>query len=298
MKDVVRTSPERRVPPNGRNPRPPVRHRRKRKRNMSLYYILVVIFVIIAVIVLSRTLFFSIENFSVTGLTMYDESQMLEAVSLNKGDNLFKLDIKDIEKKLSTLMVYADEVKVRRKLPSTLMISVTEAKPKYNLEHDGKYCLVSESGKILEAGLSQPQEGLINITGFEIKNAVVNVKLESSDSLKARILSDISKNLESMKLEGVGKIDLTDRTDIKIFYKNRIEITLGSSYDLNYKLNYTKAVLESIEKTYGDTYEGKLIYHSASSGMSAIATDGTTQDITNGGDDNSNPDSDSIDDSE
>lgn len=275
-----KTNAQRRnVKSGGRNTRPPVRC--KRKRNMTLYYVMVVVFVLLAVIILSRTLFFNVETFKVSGVTKYDQEQMLAAVALKKGDNLFKIDVKEVEKTLSNLMVYADEVKVRRKLPSTLLITVVEAVPKYNLEHNGGFCIISESGKILETGLSAPQDGLLNVTGFEIKNAVANAKLESSDSLKARILNDINENLVSMKFDGIDKVDLTDRTDIKLFYNDRIEIQLGSSYDISYKLSYTKAVLESIEKTYGDTYEGKLIYHSASSGMSAIASDGVETSLPN-----------------
>lgn len=272
MNDVVRrTAPPNRQPPRN-GARPPVR-RRRRKRNMSLYYLMVAVIVILAVIFLTLFVFFKIETINIEGVTLYSNEQIIGAAGVRKGDNLFRTDIRDIENTLSQMMVYADEVKVRRKLPSTLNITVKEAVPLYNLEQDGRYYIVSESGKILESGLSAPKEGLMLITGYEIKDTSPNVPLESKDEMKEKIIDDLKVGIEKNGFDGIESIDVTDRTDIKLNYQNRIEIRLGSSYDISYKLSYTKAVLKSLARTYGDSYEGTLIYHSASSGMSAIAKD-------------------------
>jgi len=50
-------------------------------------------------------------------------------------------------------------------------------------------------------------------------------------------------------------------------YDGRLEIKLGSSVDMEYKLTYLKAV---IDKSITDDYEGTLIYNGADSGISAI----------------------------
>lgn len=250
-----------------------VTRRRRRKRNMSLYYIMVAIIVVAAAYFLSNFVFFKIEEIKITGSTYYTRENIIVAAQVTEGDNLFRTDIRGIEERLNHLMVYADEVKVRRKLPSQLVITVKEAVPKYNFEQDGRYFVVSESAKILETNLSEPQKGLMLVTGFEIKDTTPNAKLESEDSLKAQILAEITETLAGMKFNGIGKIDLSDRTDIKLTYDDRIEIRIGSSLDIPYKLRYTRAVLDSIMKTYGEEYEGTLIYHSATSGMSAITKD-------------------------
>ena len=258
--------------PSRRSPQNRTRKRR-RKSNMSLYYIMVAIIVLAAAYFLSNFVFFKIDEIKVSGSTYYAKETVIAESQARIGDNLFRTDIKGIEERLSQLMVYADEVKVRRKLPSQLVITVKEAVPKYNLEQNGMYYVVSESGKILESNLSQPKQGLMLVTGFEIKDTTPNAKLESEDNLKAEILTEIAETLESMKFNGIGQIDLSDRTDIKLMYQGRIEIRIGSSMDIPYKLSYTRAVLDSIMETYGDEYEGTLIYHSATAGMSAISKD-------------------------
>lgn len=252
--------------------RPPQR-RRRRKSNMTFYYVIVVIIVVFAAYFLSNFVFFRIDEIKVSGSEYYAKESILYASTVSKGDNLFRTDIKGIEERLSKLMVYADEVKVRRKLPSQLEITIKEAVPKYNILQDGRYFIISESGKILENDKISPQQNLLIVDGFEIKDTTPGAKLESEDNLKARILTELCENIEQMKFEGILKIDISDRTDIKLFYKNRIEIRIGSSMDIPYKLRYIRAVIESVEKTFGADYEGTLIYHSATSGVSAIAKD-------------------------
>lgn len=247
--------------------------KRRRKSNMSLYYIMVAIIVAIALYVLTNFVFFRLDEISVTGSTYYARESIVQASTLREGDNLFRTDIKGIEERLNMLMVYADNVKVRRKLPSKIEIIVTEAVPKYNLEQDGVYYVVSESGKILENNLAQPKDGLMIVKGFDIKDTNPNAELKSNDSLKASILTEITQQIEKMHFDKIKSIDIYDRTDIKLNYDDKIEISIGSSLDIPYKLRYTSAVLEAVKKTYGEDFEGRLIYHSATSGMSAIAND-------------------------
>ena len=252
---------------------PPVKRRRRRKRNMSLYYIIVAAVVLIAVYVLTFFVFFRVDSVKVSGTALYDPQQVVAVSGIKMGDNLFRTDISEVEKTLLGFMVYADEIKVRRKLPSSIEITVVEAEPLYNLEQNGRYFLVSKSGKILEADMVSPRDGLIIVKGYEIKDENVNAPLESNDALKGRILEELAEGLETSGLKLVNTIDMTDRTDIKLSYDDRIEIRLGSSYDISYKLNYTKAVIDSLEESYGGSYRGELIYHSATSGMSAIQDD-------------------------
>ena len=73
--------------------------------------------------------------------------------------------------------------------------------------------------------------------------------------------------MNSLGMKNIKKIDITDRTDIKLNYDNRIEIQLGSSVDLDIKLTYIKTVLD---KGLPESYEGTLRYNGIDSGISAI----------------------------
>ncbi len=105
------------------------------------------------------------------------------------------------------------------------------------------------------------------VKGFELKSLSQGDKLASEDSFKADILKELLNELHDLKFKNIDSIDLTTRSDIKLMYDGRLEIKLGSSVDMEYKLTYLKAV---IDKSITDDYEGTLIYNGADSGISAI----------------------------
>ena len=127
--------------------------------------------------------------------------------------------------------------------------------------------MLSASGKILETKNPAPTGDIPVIKGFELKSLSQGDKLASEDSFKADILKELLNDLHDLKFKNIDSIDLTTRSDIKLMYDGRLEIKLGSSVDMEYKLTYLKAV---IDKSITDDYEGTLIYNGADSGISAI----------------------------
>ena len=64
------------------------------------------------------------------------------------------------------------------------------------------------------------------------------------------------KELNKSKLKGVTKIDITDRLNIKFTYQDRIDVELGGSSDMEYKIKFIKAAIE--DKT-DESFTGKII---------------------------------------
>ena len=163
--------------------------------------------------------------------------------------------------------MYLDDVKVTKKFPSTLVITCTEAEKAADIKYKNSYYVLSASGKILETKNPAPTGDIPVVKGFELKSLSQGDKLASEDSFKADILKELLNELHDLKFKNIDSIDLTTRSDIKLMYDGRLEIKLGSSVDMEYKLTYLKAV---IDKSITDDYEGTLIYNGADSGISAI----------------------------
>ena len=77
----------------------------------------------------------------------------------------------------------------------------------------------------------------------------------------------IFEKLGELDFQKIHKIDISDRTDIRLYYDDRLEIELGSSVDLDIKLRSIKAVIDS---KLPKGYEGILRYNGIDSGTSAI----------------------------
>ncbi|MFA5658941.1 MAG: FtsQ-type POTRA domain-containing protein, partial [Oscillospiraceae bacterium] len=202
----------------------------------------------------------------ILGSTVYSNDEIIASAKVKKGDNLFRTNIYQLEENIMDGLVNVEEVRVSRKLPSKPEISVTPCVATACMEYDGKYYTISRNGKILTNGLSQPEDGLFVIKGFDPVDCSLGAVIESNDEYKKDILNQIISGIEECSFEAVRSIDITDRLDIILNYDDRIEIELGSSLDLSYKISFSKAV---IEQNNSDAFEGKLIMH-GDSGASLI----------------------------
>lgn len=245
--------------------------RRRRRNNLTLYYYMAFFVVVITVTVLSVTLLFNASEVVVSGTELYSSEQIRLISGVEQGDNLIRLDTHTAEQCVLDSLSYVDDIKVLRSFPSRISIKVTEAVPKANIEQDGKYYVVSESGKILEAGLDKPMSGLIVIVGYDLKNTKVGDKLVSNDDMKQTITDTIFDSIDRTDMkEHISAMNITDRTNIKLNYDSRINILLGSSLDLEYKLNAVKVIIDTKIQ---DKFNGVIYYHTDSGGVSVIESD-------------------------
>lgn len=234
--------------------------------NIRAYYALAVVFAAVIVLILCLTLFFRISKIQVEGVTLYREDQIINVSGISQEMNLMRTDTGKAESRLLDNLVYIDSVEVKKKFPSTIVISCKEAEKAADIECNGAYYVVSTSGRILEAKNPKRTKGIPVVSGFELSSLDVGSQLESSDGYKAKILTDILESFSKHEFGKVNSIDMKSRADIILGYDNRITIKLGSSADISYKLSYFKAVIDALTPD----YEGTLIYNGAESGISAI----------------------------
>ena len=242
-------------------------------------YIISIFIVLAMLLIACLVFFFNIKTIEVRGVTLYGDEQIQIVGGVQSGQNLIRLDTDTVEKRLKDNLVYVEEAKVEQKFPSTLVITVTEAEKAVDIEENGAYYVVSSSGKMLERSNPKPTGNIPVITGFELKSTEPGQELESKDSLKTDILSELLQYISELHFKKVTYIDMKDRADIKILYDNRIEIKLGSSVDIENKLTGIKAVIDAQKPG----YEGTIIYNSVDSGISASAKEkGSVSEIDHG----------------
>ncbi|MFT3952157.1 MAG: FtsQ-type POTRA domain-containing protein [Oscillospiraceae bacterium] len=262
MRDVVKT------PQNAG--REPVPVRKKRRRNMSLYYLLIFAFVGVALVVLSMTVLFNTATVRINGVTLYSEAQIKAVAGADVGDNLLRLRTDIMEQRLVNTLPFVESATVKKHfLSSTLEINITQAVPSSLIEQDGNYYLISKNGRILEGEQDAAKLDIPIVEGFELTSVTVGQKLASDDPLKTKILADIQSVLTDIGLDKIRSIDLSDRTDIRLNYDDRVTVRIGSSVDLDYKLTSIQQVINKL----GDAFEGLIQYNSAKSGITVLSKD-------------------------
>lgn len=243
-------------------------HRKKRrKKNMTLTYLVMFVFIALCCLILSMTVLFNATKVVVNGAEHYTSEQILSVADIVVGDNLVRLNTEKAQKNVERTLVYIDECKITKKFPSTIVIDIKEATEVASVMFLNNYCVISENGKILDNRLTAPRADLPVVVGLECIDDTISTHITSEDVNKVSILLELLSLLEPTKLAYVTKIDMTDRTDMILTYDDRIEIEIGSSYDLEYKLGYVRQIITDKLAT---NWEGTIIYYSATAGASAI----------------------------
>ncbi len=241
--------------------------RRKRRRNMSLYYFIAVVFILMALIFLSLTVFFNIKNIDIAGTDLYTNEQIIQIAGISNDDNLFRIDTDQMRTDILNSFPYLEDITIKRKLPSTLKFTAVQAVPMANIQNDdGTFCVISTTGRIVETGVLDKKAGLVTVSGMDLKGRDLGKTYEDKDSMKTTILNQILSEINRLGMKNMNTINLSDRTNIKMKYDGRLDIEIGSSVDLSFKIRYVDAVIKKLS----ESYQGTLIYHNEASGLSAI----------------------------
>ncbi len=222
------------------------RHRKQRKRRQRLVVVLLLLFVLASAAVITSAVFFKIAAVQVTGDTgRYSSEQLIGTSGIVSGDNMFSFKAGTVENAIESAFPYIENVKVKRRLPSVVEISVQQAQPaKAYQDANGSYTLISASGKVLETGASKP-EGVMEITGFPLQGVSAGQYLDAAAFPDLDTLSQITDALSQWGMEGAQAIDLSDKFNIKIKYNEKVTIALGSVSQISYKLQFAKYVLDN-----------------------------------------------------
>lgn len=221
------------------------RHRKRRKKNYILYYIFITILMTILLVTLSLTVLFNIDSFIVLPEKILNPDKIIEASGIKKGDNLFRINISKAEQGILANNITLDSVEINRKFPATLEIKANVAKPMLAIEYDNKYYYISKNQRLIGISDTNDREGVMIVSGLEIKD----IKL--GEYINAEIVSEydtcmtLIESINEEKLANISYINISDLANIKLYYKDKIEIKLGSISDLSYKLERAKKIIDS-----------------------------------------------------
>lgn len=223
-----------------------VRRGKKNKNSKVLAFIIVFLVICLLVAILSLTVFFKIENITVSGNLVYSADEIVDKSGVEKGENLFVITDKSLENKLTTRLPFVDSVKAKRILPGTLEICINEAVEKYCYKMNNEYYSVSENFKVLE---SYPQcpKGLILLNVNSIKELQKGKTLKFSNEEEEKIVYKLIEKLYSKNID-ISRIDTTNILSIFVRVDNRFDVNFGSIIDIEKKIAHLEKMIEQIEQ--------------------------------------------------
>lgn len=226
--------------------------KRAQRKRRSRYGFLLTFFVIVALILsffLTSGLFFKIREIRVEGVISGNPQEVAELTGFSYGDNIFLINKMSAVRAIIAKLPYVKAVRIRKELPGTVVIIVTEAAPAAMIESKGSYWLLDAQGTLLESASILTAPKLPIVKGITLLESVpgtrIYVPFEETSKLDALL-----SLLEAMQTAGiwdeVGEIDLTQVSNVRFTYQGEYKIELGTPDAVEKKLQVMLLALEQV----------------------------------------------------
>lgn len=212
--------------------------------------------------------YFSIKNIIVSNNFNLTADEIVKTSGIFKGNNIFYVSFsKGKDNLLSN--PYILDVKLKRKLPSTVMIEVKERKAVFYINIDKKFYVVDKDGVVLEEKSSIDGMKLTKLDGVNIEAIKIGKPLVVDDLRKIDVIRNITELL-SVDKSGIAmtSLDIGDIVSLKAYYGNMC-IKFGTSNNLKDKLNKAVNIIASNK----DYIKSKGYIDVSSEGQPAIHID-------------------------
>lgn len=189
--------------------------------------------VIMAIII--YTPLFTLQHVEIHGNTYLTEEQITAIGRIHKGEPLFQLQTDVVAQNLMHDLRVESAV-VRRRLPDTVEIEVSERKPVATMACDYGYLDLDRNGKVLSVYKNLHNVPIPLITGMELTGLYVG------DDVSDEYVRDVLYFLNHLNMDTLNQISEINiaRPDAVVAYTNgSVEIRLGKMERLDEKASLT-----------------------------------------------------------
>ena len=220
-----------------------IRRKKARKKHLITGFIIFLIVGLSVFIALSFTLLFPVKNVEFGESQMYSKEQLAQNIQI-KGKNIFTLSESKILLSVRKKLPYIATIKIKRKFPDTVTVSVTDAKEYAAFSVKGKYYLIDDEGYVLSQKSSKPAgtvEIKMNSVDLNVGEEVKYPKETNKETLDT-IMNSLSAN--SIKID---YIDMTLQSQITVGIMNkRFKVNFGTKQNIDKKANHLAAMLKKM----------------------------------------------------
>ena len=201
---------------------------------------------------------FGVKSITVVGNTRYDEATVIGISGIMEGQSVFSISERTAEQYILDTFTYVKDVSIDVTLSREVTITLTEYQELGAVYAGGSWMVVSREGIGLMKMPVESERPLrrLYLKGVETLSAEVGTQVIGGKDLEVvRMLVD---SMSANGLSGVGVIDLSDRSNIRLNWKNQIDIALGNDSNLNYEIAAAASAIPRVLSRHGDTVTGLL----------------------------------------
>lgn len=223
---------------------------KQKKKNFLGKVFAIIILIVATLIVTFITPIFNITKIEVTGNKNITEQTVVSLSRLKKGENIFKNLKSNIIKNIKE-NTYIEDVQVKRVLPGTIKINISERDIAYQIKVLESYAYIDKQGYILE--IAKEEKDVPFIEGYDTKDDDIlkSKRLDEKDLLKLNSIQKIINSAKAIQIEEkIDKINIKDNKEYIVYIGNK-EIYLGDDLNLNNKMGYIQMILNDVGESAG-----------------------------------------------
>ena len=257
------------------------RTRRRGRGRFGLLFKVLCLLALVVALTAGATVFFRVEVVSVEGNHRYSREEIVEVAGIQQGDNLYAWNKFRVADQLLQSLPYIGEVSIRRVLPSTVVITVSEwdavarilhyvdteepAEPDGGTEEEAEPLpaaqepwLISVKGKLLEsAGADSAAMEAHGLTAL-LPQAGEPLAVPQNQQARLDGLLGLLAALEEAGMTAdVSRVEL-GTAQMELRYAGRFDVKLELNADFPYELQVLRAVREDQENKHGPQAAGSI----------------------------------------
>ena len=234
------------------------------KRRLTVFLFLVACVAIIVAVL--KAPIFNVKTAYCVGQQRLTEAEILEIAKVETGKNIFSTNVRAVKKRLGDNPEIA-ESNVRRIFPNKIKIWIKEAQAVAFAQQEEKLLMIDSEGKIIRVisgDEAKETPAAARIEGVEIVSQTPGERITADGDMRARELFRCIGILSELDMiDKINYINFEDLSNIHVDYEGRLYMLLGSYENLEYKLKFSKKVIDKniseYEKALFD-YRGEKLY--------------------------------------
>ena len=221
---------------------------RARRRAFSGPLMFVVV-VVAAIFVMS--VFFRVEDIQVVGNSHYTAEEIIRAVDIEEGDNLFFFDRFAAVGRAFSKLPYIEAVTVERSLPNKVVITVDETTALAYLPLGEEKWTLDHNCKVLGKAAEGEEESLLPVVGMHPGTLMIGEIMQTEDGSTESIeyLAEVLDQIEARGMaDQVTRIDFSDPNSPEFDYGGKYTVVLGKRDKVEYKFGMFVTVLGMLKE--------------------------------------------------
>ena len=229
--------------------------RRKKKIKKIIKWTTLLLLIVGGIVFALVSPIFNINEIRVINNNQISTETIISLSQLQIGQNIFKFKGSQVRKDIKT-NPYVENIKVQRRLPNRVEITIEERQKNYNVEFLNGYAYINNQGYILEISEQKLDLPVIQGVSTEQKEIVAGNRLNAEDLSKLENVIQMMNICKNYDLEKkVSSINIEDKDNYILYLEEEKKtIDLGDESNLSNKMLYVSTILKENEGKEGTIY--------------------------------------------